>query len=140
MSVLGRLLRITFFCYILGGCLAAGIHISIVAGLVELAAVDKEDANSIGFIFGVIVNYLFQAFITFSSEVQYHLQQFPLFVGFAVIGLGINRFIFSFSIHELHVQYLIATAMAIGVVFLFNFTCNKLITFRRPGDTRPPPD
>lgn len=138
MAVLKRFLKLTFLCYVVGGCLAAGIHIGIVASLVELLAFDKEDANSIGFMVGVVVNYLFQAFVTFSAELQSHWQQFPLFLGFAVIGLGINRFVFSHGIHDFHLQYLIATALAIGVVFMFNFTCNRLITFRRVGGRTPP--
>ena len=131
MSLVKRLLRGTFICYVIGGCIAAGIHIAIVALLVEGFDFNKENANSVGFVIGVVVNYLFQAFVTFRADSGDHWQQFPLFVGFAVIGLGINRYVFSHSIHELHLQYLIATALAIGVVFMFNFTCNRLITFRR---------
>ncbi|MEM7377420.1 MAG: GtrA family protein [Pseudomonadota bacterium] len=131
MSFVKRLLQGTFVCYVIGGCIAAGIHIGIVAFLVEVFGVDKENANSVGFVVGVVVNYLFQAFVTFRADSDDHWQQFPLFVGFAVIGLGINRYVFSFSIHDWQLQYLIATALAIGVVFMFNFTCNRLITFRR---------
>jgi len=53
-----------------------------------------------------------------------------MFVGFAVIGLGINRFVYSHGINDLHLQYLVAVAFAIGVVFMFNFTANRLVTFR----------
>ncbi len=136
MALLKRLLSGTFIFYVIGGCLAAGVHIAIVASLVEGFAYDKENANSIGFVVGVVINYFFQAFITFRADNRDHWQQFPLFVGFAVIGLGINRYVFSHSIHDFHLQYLIATALAIGVVFMFNYTCNRFITFRPEGDEK----
>lgn len=135
MSFVKKLLNSTFILYVMCGGFAAGMHILIVALLVEGFTFDKENANSIGFVFGVVINYLCQSFITFREDSGDHWQQFPLFVGFAVIGLGINRYVFSHSVHDFNLQYLIATALAIGVVFMFNFTCNRLITFRRGGMT-----
>jgi len=124
------LLKNTLVLYIIGGGGAACVHILIVAGLVEGLDHDKESANSIGFVVGVVVNYLFQYFVTFRNSAGDHWQQFPLFVGFAVIGLGINRFVYSHGINDLQLQYLVAVAFAIGVVFMFNFTANRLVTFR----------
>lgn len=129
-SLVRKLLKNTLVLYVLGGGGAACIHILIVACLVELYGYGKEGANSIGFVVGVVVNYLFQYFVTFRNSAGDHWQQFPLFVGFAVIGLGINRFVYSHGINDLHLQYLVAAAFAIGVVFMFNFTANRLITFR----------
>ncbi len=135
-SLSKALLKNTFVLYVIGGGGAACVHLFIVAGLVEGFAFDKENANSIGFVVGVVVNYLFQYFVTFRNSAGDHWQQFPLFVGFAVIGLGINRFVYSHGVNDLHLQYLVAVAFAIGVVFMFNFTANRLITFRdmNPSD------
>lgn len=129
-SLIKTLLRNKLVLYIIGGGGAACVHICIVAGLVEGLEHDKESANSIGFVVGVVVNYLFQYFVTFRNSAGDHWQQFPLFVGFAVIGLGINRFVYNHGINDLHLQYLVAVAFAIGVVFMFNFTANRLVTFR----------
>ncbi len=139
MAFLKRLLSKTFVRYVIGGAIAACLHIAIVAVLVEGFGSDKENANSVGFVIGVMVNYLFQAYITFHQDNRDHFQQFPLFIGFAVIGLGVNRFVFSHAIHDFNVQYLVATALAIIVVFMFNFTCNRFVTFRRidPTDADP---
>ena len=46
MSFVKRLLQGTFICYVIGGCIAAGIHIGIVAFLVEVFGVDKENASA----------------------------------------------------------------------------------------------
>jgi|GEM_PF-1811513 len=129
-TLVARLLKSTLVLYVIGGGGAAVLHLLIVAGLVELANYDKEVANSIGFVVGVVVNYTYQCLVTFRHSGGDHWQKFPLFLGFAVIGLGINRFVFSHSVNDAHLQYLVATAFAIVVVFMFNFTANRLVTFR----------
>ncbi len=139
-SLIKALLNNTLVLYIIGGGGAACLHLMIVAGLVEGFAHDKEAANSIGFIVGVVVNYLFQYFVTFKHSAADHWQQFPLFIGFAVIGLGINSFVYSHGLTDLGLHYLVATAFAIGVVFMFNFTANRLVTFREVGEKQQPLD
>ncbi len=136
-GLLKALLKNTLVLYIMGGGGAACIHIAIVAGLVEMYGYHMDNANSIGFVVGVIVNYLFQYFVTFRNSAGDHWQQFPLFIGFAVIGLGINRFVYSHGREDLALHYLVAAAFAIAVVFMFNFTANRLVTFRDAGDNQP---
>jgi len=119
-----------FFRYLMGGALAACVHLSIVAIAVEFFDIDKENANSLGFVVGVLVNYFFQRRFTFREYARGHAEQLPLFAGFALVGLGINRYVYSHGIHDFHLQYMIAAITAIGVVFVFNFTANSLITFR----------
>ncbi|MGB0865490.1 MAG: GtrA family protein [Granulosicoccaceae bacterium] len=127
---LAKLLRSSFVRYVIGGCIAASAHLAVVATLVEIGGADKENANSLGFVVGVLINYTFQRRVTFREHAREHSRQMPLFIGFALIGLGINRFVYGHGIHDFHLQYLLAAAMAILVVFIFNFTANSLITFR----------
>lgn len=127
---LAKLFRSSFVRYVIGGCIAASAHLAVVATLVEIGGMDKEDANSFGFVVGVLINYAFQRRVTFREHAREHSRQMPLFIGFALVGLGINRFVYAHGIHDFHLQYLLAAAMAILVVFVFNFTANSLITFR----------
>ena len=127
---IAKFLSGSFVRYVIGGCIAASAHLAVVATLVELGGMDKENANSIGFVVGVFINYAFQRRVTFREHARKHAEQMPLFIGFALVGMGINRFIYSHGLHDFHLQYLIAAAMAILVVFIFNFTANSLITFR----------
>lgn len=137
---IAKLLSRSFIRYVIGGCIAASAHLAVVATLVEFGGVDKENANSLGFVVGIFINYTFQRHITFRDHARGHAEQMPLFIGFALVGLGINRTIYAHGIHDFHLQYLIAAAMAILVVFFFNFTANSLITFRpRCGDMASPP-
>lgn len=127
---IANLLRRSFVCYVIGGCIAACVHLIIVALLVELLRLEPRDANSIGFVIGVMINYCYQRKVTFRRTARKHAEQFPLFLGFALIGLGINRFVYDHSISDFHMHYLVAVAFAILVVFIFNFVANTLVTFR----------
>jgi|GEM_PF-80639 len=127
---IAKLLRSSFFRYVFGGCVAASIHLMVVAVAVETGFMGEINANSLGFVIGVFINYAFQRRFTFKEHARSHAEQMPMFIGFALVGLGINRFVYSHGIEDLHLQYLIAAAMAILVVFVFNFTANSLITFR----------
>lgn len=127
---IAKILRSSFFRYVVGGCVAAAVHLMVVAIAVETGAMGEVNANSLGFVIGVFINYGFQRRYTFKAHARKHSEQMPMFIGFALVGLGINRFVYSHGIEDLHLQYLIAAAMAILVVFVFNFTANSLITFR----------
>ena len=50
---IAKLLSSSFVRYVIGGCIAASAHLTVVATLVELGGMDKENANSIGFVVGV---------------------------------------------------------------------------------------
>ena len=127
---IAKLLRSSFIRYVFGGCVAASVHLIVVAVAVEGGLMGEINANSLGFVIGVFINYGFQRRFTFKEHARTHSEQMPMFIGFALIGLGINRFVYSHGIEDFHLQYLFAAAMAILVVFVFNFTENSLITFR----------
>ncbi|MEA3274328.1 MAG: GtrA family protein [Pseudomonadota bacterium] len=114
--------------YVAAGSFAVGVHYLILILLVERAAIDATLASSCGFSIGVVCNYLLQYYWTFRSSGS-HAQRFPLFVAVAIAMLALNAAIF-WGLHErAGVNYLLAQAVAIGVVFLFNFLINSLYTF-----------
>lgn len=120
---LGILIR-----YTLAGTLAVAVHYLILILLVEGEGIDATLASSSGFAVGVIVNYVLQYYWTFRSSGS-HARRFPLFFGIAVAMLGFNAAIF-WGLHErAGMNYLLAQAFAIGVVFLFNFVINSRYTF-----------
>ncbi len=127
---IARLLKRSFICYVIGGCLAAGTHLLIVAAAVELAGAGVNTANTLGFVVGVCINYNFQRHVTFRRHARSHAEQMPLFIGFAVVGLLINRFVYEHGRLDFHLHYLLAAACAILVVFVFNYVANSLITFK----------
>lgn len=127
---ISNILRNSFVCYVIGGCIAASAHLMTVALSVELIQLTPENANIAGFIIGVIINYCYQRRITFRHTARKHTEQFPLFLGFALLGLIVNRFAYEHSMNEFQFNYLVAAAFAIFVVFIFNLIANTLVTFR----------
>ncbi len=118
--------------YIAAGSLAVGVHYLVLILLVEAAAMDATLSSSCGFVVGLIVNYLLQYYWTFRSSGS-HAKRFPIFAGVAVVMLGLNAAIF-WTLHErLGINYLLAQAFAIGVVFLLNFLINSRYTFATDG-------
>lgn len=114
--------------YIAAGSLAVGVHYFVLILLVEGAAVNATLSSSCGFAVGVILNYLLQYYWTFRSSGP-HTRRFPIFITVAVVMLGLNAAIF-WTLHErLGINYLLAQACAIGVVFLLNFLVNSRYTF-----------
>ncbi|MCG6862085.1 MAG: GtrA family protein [Chromatiaceae bacterium] len=116
--------------YIAAGTFAVAVHYLILILMVEGMTIDATLASACGFAFGVSVNYLLQYYWTFRSSGS-HTRRFPLFGLVAVAMLGLNAAIF-WGLHErAGVNYLIAQAVAIGVVFVFNFVINARYTFAR---------
>jgi putative flippase GtrA len=114
--------------YTAAGSLAVGVHYLVLILLVEVAEIDPTLSSSCGFSVGVILNYLLQYYWTFRSTGS-HTRRFPLFAGVAVTMLGLNAAIFwGLHVHA-GINYLLAQAVAIGVVFLLNFLINSRYTF-----------
>ena len=121
--------------YALAGTLAVAVHYAILILLVESETIDATLASSSGFAVGVVVNYMLQYYWTFRSSGS-HSKRFPLFAGVAVAMLMVNAAIF-WMLHEgTGMDYRLAQAFAIGLVFLFNFVINSRYTFAPEHTTR----
>ncbi len=114
--------------YTVVGTLAVIVHYTVLILLVEGVAANPTLASSCGFSVGVVVNYFLQYYWTFRSNGS-HAKRFPLFASVAVAMLGVNAAVF-WTLHErLGMNYLLAQACAIGLVFLLNFLINSRYTF-----------
>lgn len=90
---------------------------------------NKFIANSIGFIIAVINNYFLNRIWTFSSQNPQIIIQFISFLGISAIGLGLNT-LFLFIFHEkLNLNFYLSKFLAIGMVFIWNFSANLIFTF-----------
>ncbi len=91
---------------------------------------NKYLANSVGFIAAATTNYLLNRYWTFESSSVKVLMQYISFMVIAVCGLIINNFIIYLS-HQRKgwLKFYMAKIFATGVVFLWNFTLNYLVTF-----------
>lgn len=98
--------------------------------LKEKAKINKYLANSSGFVLAATSNYFFNRIWTFHSSNQEVVTEYFSFIGFSFIGLGINNFIIYLLTEKLKFNFYLSKLFAIGVVTIWNFFMNYLITFK----------
>jgi putative flippase GtrA len=128
------------------GAMGAVTDFTVLNVLIQSFGMLEEVANAFSFTAAVAQNFTLNRLWTFPEskerKVQNQLTQFALV---SVIGLGINTLIFSFihrglepfwidwlaNEHWGHIaSYNFAKLFAIGVVLFWNFTANRLWTYR----------
>ena len=98
--------------------------------LKEKARVNKYIANSAGFILAATSNYIWNRLWTFQSENSRIAFEYLSFIIISVIGLGINNLVVFIFSDKLKFNFYFSKLIAIGVVTIWNFIMNYLITFR----------
>ena len=111
------------------GGIATAIHYLILIALVHAASMNAVWASSIGFIVSAVCNYLLNYRFTFRSNVEHRRAIIKFFV-VAVVGLALNSLTMQIAIEYMSVHYLLAQVLATGLVLLWNFTGNRLWTFK----------
>lgn len=91
---------------------------------------NKYVANTIGFSVAVINNFLLNYFWTFNSGNKHGAYVFFIkFIVFALIGLGLNNLLIYLLNEKLSVKFYLSKFLAIGCVFLWNFSANNYFNF-----------
>lgn len=112
----------------IGGIGTAGQYVTLIA-LVEGSVLSAVPASIAGFVVGAVINYFLNYRFTFNST-KSHKEAMSKFFIVALIGALINTALMYVGINLLHVYYLLAQIVATGIVLLWNFTANKLWTFK----------
>lgn len=97
--------------------------------LKEKVKVNKYIANSTGFILAATSNYIWNRFWTFHSENSHIATEYFSFIIISLVGLAINNLIIYILSDRLKFNFYLAKLFAIGVVTIWNFIMNYLITF-----------
>jgi len=112
------------------GAVGTVAHYAVLISLVQFAQITPVPATALGFITGALVNYgLNYRFVFRSSE--NHAKSIPKFYMLALVGFVINNSVVAFLSNWAGLHYLVSQVIATGIVLLWNFTGNKLWTFRR---------
>ena len=98
--------------------------------LKEKAKANKYIANSSGFVLAATSNYFFNRVWTFHSHNEQIVTEYFSFFGISLIGLGLNNLIIYLLTEKLHLNFYLSKLFAIGVVTIWNFVMNYLVTFR----------
>jgi len=98
--------------------------------LKEKARVNKYIANSTGFVLAATSNYIWNRIWTFESRNSEIAVEYLSFILISVAGLGINNFVIFLLNDKLKFNFYLSKLIAIGVVTIWNFVMNFIITFR----------
>jgi len=108
------------------GAVGTLAHYTLLIGLVSGLAVAPLPASMAGALLGALVNYGLNYRYTFAST-RAHREAFPRFAIVAVIGFACNACIMWAAVGIMH--YLLAQALATGVVLAAGFFANRAWTF-----------
>ncbi len=113
------------------GALATLIQFSILILLVQFLGINPIAASVAGYLVSVCFNYYLNYKFTFKARTA-HKKTAVMFGLTAGVGLLLNAFAMSLCLNNLRLKYILAQIVATGFVFVWNFTVNKLWTFRVP--------
>ena len=123
----GMLLQLIKFCMVGGSGLVVDFGITYI--FKELLKVNRYVANSIGFVCAATTNYILNRIWTFRSTDPQITRQYLLFLGIAVVGLGINNAVIYLLSDRLGLNFYLSKLVATVVVTVWNFLMNYFITF-----------
>ena len=111
------------------GVIGTTVHYLILLLWVEVFNIDPLSGVVLGSFGGAITNYVLNYKFTFNSNKKHH-EAFPKFLLIAFIGILINLFLVQQMIDKWSLFYLYAQLIATIIVLLYNFSMNKVWTFR----------
>jgi len=95
----------------------------------EKVRINRFLANALGFCCAVVLNFLLNRWWTFSSHAPDVQNQMFRFVMVALVGLGLNTLIV-FLLNKRQLNFYLSKAIAIIIVFFWNYAANSYFTFR----------
>ncbi len=112
------------------GGIATAFHYAIYIALVELGGIRPYIATGVGYFLSTFLNYYLNYLYTFRSDKR-HRETMVKFFTIAGVGFFLNSLIVKIATETFLLNYIIAQLGATGIVTIWNFTCNRLWTFRK---------
>jgi len=128
--MIDRLIIIKFLKFCVVGFSGMLIDFGTTWLLKEKARVNKYIANSTGFVLAATSNYIWNRIWTFHSSNDQIAVEYLSFILISVAGLGITNFVIFLLNDKLKFNFYLSKLIAIGVVTIWNFVMNFIITFR----------
>lgn len=119
---------IQLFRYFFVGGTAFIVDFGLLAALTEFGGMPYQLSACVGFIGGLIVNYLLSIIWVFGSDAHTRGRRMAEFLAFAligVIGLGLNALIMWIFTEVVMLHYLISKIISTIVVFAWNFLARR---------------
>ncbi len=120
-----------FIKFAIVGTMGAGVDFGTLTALVELFHVNVYLANTVSFTAAGLNNFILNSTWTFGDQANKQpARQLAQFFTVSIIGYLLNQALLYSFIEFAGLWYLLAKAIAIVVVLFWNFTANRLWTFR----------
>lgn len=110
------------------GVVATAMHYAVLIALVEGPGWPTVPATTVGFFCGAMVSYGLNQWLTFDARPAL-LAGFGKFIAFGAVGAALNAAIVA-GLTQLGLHYLLAQAMATGLVLFWNFFSSRVFVFR----------
>ncbi len=123
--------RVQLLRYFFVGGFAWLVDFGLLAGLTELAGMHYLWSAAVGFMAGLVINYVISVWWVFDSRrLSSPLAEFGLFAFIGVAGLGWNELLLWLLVAFGGVHYLLSKVAATAFVFGWNFVVRKVVLFR----------
>lgn len=119
-----------FFRFGIVGFLAAMVHISIVAYLVQLHHFIPLVANIYAFLISFQASYWGHRFWTFHDSDALHAVAIPKLLIIQIVNFAANEALF-FIFLSLKIPYILALVLVLSILPVFTFASSKLWVFRK---------
>lgn len=117
------------------GGIATIVDFGVAAIVRELFGGNDVVSNIVGFIFGLITNYLISILWVFKKHNMNLATEFAVFSIIGLIGLGINTFIVyslgkMWNSQEVGIMFYVAKMIATLITLIWNFAARKIILYK----------
>lgn len=117
------------------GGIATIVDFGVAAIVRELFGGNDVVSNIVGFVFGLITNYLISILWVFKKHNMNIATEFAVFSIIGLIGLGINTLIVYFlgnlwNSQEVGIMFYVAKMIATLITLIWNFAARKIILYK----------
>ena len=120
---------VSFMQFGLVGLSGLFIDFSITLLLRDVLHVNEYIASGCGFAVAAVSNYYLNSKWTFKGNAPATAPRFLIFFIISLVGLILHVLLLQLF-HGPQIPFYLAKGLAVGCVFIWNFTANRLITFR----------
>jgi putative flippase GtrA len=114
------------------GATGTAVQYAVLWAGVELMGLPAAVASAIGFVFGSVVNYLLNYFLTFASS-KSHAEAATKYYLIVGVSFFINMGVMALLVHRWGWNYWIAQFLATGVGLIWNFAGSRWWAFKHPA-------
>lgn len=119
--------KIQFLRYVFVGGFAAVVNIGALYILKDIFNLYYLIANAIGFILGLITNYILSKALVFTKEkMNNSIIEFTIYAIIGIIGLILDSLFMWIFTSKIGIYYMISKIVSTGLVFIWNFGARKI--------------